>query len=430
MPDANVDLGQTVKGSFTPKELLASSGSQNLAPNYSYYLPTFHVGALNLAMPTSAAIGTTFDISSIYSNGIDGTIGANLTALNLTLPAGEYITGWGGAGVGATINLLVSYTTGSGSYVTPNFTQGCTFRLTKTGATSWAIKPTFGSVLPKRFLVKNEGGAGGTVVSTAVPAGTYRHLTLPDADVDLGDLPSVATTDSNVLSGTRTRILGGSSNTVSGTDNVAIECTGLTLNGDVACSNIVAVGVHNSGNYSGLWPFPKSTVVLGSSTAPTVLLTDSMFGAALGGVTCLYTGMLDVSATVYNVTADGNNTAANTNCLKAVAGTTAHGAATHELEFIIAVGTNGGVGSVAPRRHIYAKRKVHVNRDQSGTMTSSTITPETEVTLGDAATGSVTIGITVDTTNNRIVPTITGTSGTNQTHYQASVRVKSHYNSK
>jgi hypothetical protein len=155
-----------------------------------------------------------------------------------------------------------------------------------------------------------------------------------------------------------------------------------------------------------------------------------MFGAALGGVTCLYTGMLDVSATVYNVTADGNNTAANTNCLKAVAGTTAHGAATHELEFIIAVGTNGGVGSVAPRRHIYAKRKVHVNRDQSGTMTSSTITPETEVTLGDAATGSVTIGITVDTTNNRIVPTITGTSGTNQTHYQASVRVKSHYNSK
>jgi len=71
-------------------------------------------------------------------------------------------------------------------YTTPNFTQGCTFRLTKTGATSWAIKPTFGSVLPKRFLVKNEGGAGGTIVSTAVPAGTYRELTLPNADVDLG----------------------------------------------------------------------------------------------------------------------------------------------------------------------------------------------------------------------------------------------------
>jgi len=135
-------------------------------------------------MPTSAAIGTTFDIGSIYSNGIDGTMGVNLTALNLTVPAGEYITGWGGAP--NPINLLVSYQTGTGGYETPNFTQGCTFRLTKTGATSWTIKPTFGSVLPKRFLVKNEGGAGGTVVSTAVPAGAYRELTLPNANVDLG----------------------------------------------------------------------------------------------------------------------------------------------------------------------------------------------------------------------------------------------------
>jgi len=224
VPDANVDLRQTVNGSFTPKELLASSGSQNLEANYSYYLPAYYVGALNLTMPAGAAIGTTFDISSIYSNGIDGTMGVNLTALNLTIPAGEYITGWGGAGLGATINLLVSYVTTIDGYSTPNFTQGCTFRLTKTEATSWAIKPTFGSALPKRFLVKNEGGGGGTVVSTTVPAGTYRELILPNADVNLGDLPSVATTSSNVLSGTRNRILGGSSNTVSGTDNVAVGC--------------------------------------------------------------------------------------------------------------------------------------------------------------------------------------------------------------
>ena len=185
MGDADVDLGKTAKGSFTPKELLASSGSQNLEANYSYYLPASYIGALNLAMPTSAAIGTTFDIGSIYSNGIDGTIGANLTALNLTIPAGEYITGWGGAGLGATINLLVSYVTGINGYSTPNFTQGCTFRLTKTGATSWAIKPTFGSALPRRFIVKNEG-MGGTIVSTAVPAGASRELTLPNANVDLG----------------------------------------------------------------------------------------------------------------------------------------------------------------------------------------------------------------------------------------------------
>lgn len=191
MPDADVDLGQMVKGVFTPVELLASSATQNLAPNYSYYLPASYAGALNLAMPTGAAIGTTFDISSIYSTGLDGTSGVNLTALNLTVPAGEYITGWGGAP--NPINLLVSYLTDSTGYRTPNFTQGCTFRLTKTGATSWAIKPTFGSVLPKRFLVKNEGGAGGTIISTAVPAGTYRELTLPNADVNLGKVAQAAT---------------------------------------------------------------------------------------------------------------------------------------------------------------------------------------------------------------------------------------------
>ncbi len=197
--DPTISLHSNItKGSFTPKELLASSGSQNLEANYSYYLPAFYAGALNLAMPASAAIGTTFDIGSIYSNGIDGTDWVNLTALNLTVPSGEYITGWGGAGLGATINLLVSYVTTSGGYTTPNFTQGCTFRLTKTGATSWAIKPTFGSVLPKRFLVKNEGGVGGTIVSTTVPAGTYRELTLPDADVDLGKLTNSTVAPSNI----------------------------------------------------------------------------------------------------------------------------------------------------------------------------------------------------------------------------------------
>lgn len=184
-------------GVFTPVELLASANTQNLAPNYSYYLPASYIGALNLAMPASAAVGTVFDISSIYSTGIDGTLGVNLTALNLTVPAGEYITGWGTAGPGATINLLVSHQTGDYGHQTPNFTEGCTFRLTKTGATQWAIRPTFGSALPRKFIVRNEG-VGGTRVRTTVPSGTYRTLTLPDADVDLGKLTNSTVAPSNI----------------------------------------------------------------------------------------------------------------------------------------------------------------------------------------------------------------------------------------
>jgi len=281
---------------FTPVELLASSATQNLEPNYSYYLPAFYSGALNLAMPTSAAIGTTFDIGSIYSYGLDGTIGANLTALNLTVPAGEFITGWGGAP--NPINLLVSYSTLSDSWVTPNFTPGCTFRLTKTGATSWAIKPTFGSVMPKRFLVKNEGGVGGTIVSTAVPAGTYRELTLPNADVDLGDLPNVASTNFNTLSGTRTRIVGGSHNTVSGTDNVVVSGTSNTLS-DTSNTAVASLSCTLTGTYNAsLWGSfnssnSKNNCVLAGRKA--IAYTDfeevnsTYFGTAhTGGVRAFY----------------------------------------------------------------------------------------------------------------------------------------------
>jgi len=66
-------------------------------------------------------------------------------------------------------------------------------------------------------------------------------VTLPATNVDLGDLPSVATTDFNVLSGTGTRIVGGNNNTVSGTDNIAIGCT--YANFGVNGTNLNAVGL-------------------------------------------------------------------------------------------------------------------------------------------------------------------------------------------
>ena len=55
--------------------------------------------------------------------------------------------------------------------------------------------------------------------------------TYPNKDIDFGNLSSVATTDSNTLSGTSCRIVGGSNNNVSGTDNVAIGCNYTTITG-------------------------------------------------------------------------------------------------------------------------------------------------------------------------------------------------------
>ncbi len=81
-------------------------------------------------------------------------------------------------------------------------------------------------------------------VSGVAPAAT-KTITMPNKDINLGNLSSVATTDSNTLSGTRTRIVGGISNTVSGTDNVAIGCTGYTL----STGNQVAIGAgYEAGN--------------------------------------------------------------------------------------------------------------------------------------------------------------------------------------
>ena len=137
-----------------------------------------------------------------------------------------------------------------------------------------------------------------------------------------------------------------------------------------------------------------------------------------------------MGASVTDITASGNVAASNSNSLKAIASTSGDGAAIHDIEFIIAVGIDNTFGSVGINRTVFERRKVYVSRGQSGVMFSSTITPETAVTLGAAATGTVTVGVTIDTTNNRIVPTITGVSGTDQTHYQASVRVKSHYSRK
>jgi hypothetical protein len=74
--------------------------------------------------------------------------------------------------------------------------------------------------------------------------------TIPDKAIDLGDLPSIATTNSNNCSGTRTQILGGQNNTVSGTDNLAIGCVYVTLSGT---SNIAQCSgsITRTSTYSG-----------------------------------------------------------------------------------------------------------------------------------------------------------------------------------
>lgn len=80
---------------------------------------------------------------------------------------------------------------------------------------------------------------------TAV-TGTLTH-TYPNANIDFGNLSSVATTDTNTLSAghVRCRIEGGSNNTVGGTDNIALAASSTTLSGT---GNVAIGGTSNNSN--------------------------------------------------------------------------------------------------------------------------------------------------------------------------------------
>lgn len=108
--------------------------------------------------------------------------------------------------------------------------------------------------------------------------------TYPNKAIDFGDLPSVATTNSNTISSTALRcsILGGQSNNVGGTDNVilassncAVSSTQCTIIGSTAVTlagtaqrNVTVSNVVLSNSRS--FTFPSGTLVTGSSASGTV----------------------------------------------------------------------------------------------------------------------------------------------------------------
>jgi len=325
------------------------------------------------------------------------------------------------------------------------------------------------------FAVEKTGVPANKVTWILTALTDARAWTIPDKAINFGDLPSVATTNNNILSGTRTSILGAAFNAVSGTDCYSLGTRGtdpasptfgtrnivqgvgnVTLGGEsnsiystignntlVGCSkvtmlyaafnNILALGVSNA-FAGGSSPTIGRTIYLGSSISPPDNGAVAVHGAALGAICCVYTGAAIINGSTYNCTLDGDNTLTASNCVGLLLLNIAFPAidvpssATYDIEFIVTIGTLSG-STLDPRRTLFAKRRVYALRTLY-TTDSSTITLDSDVSLGEAATGSVSVGVTVDFVNNRLVPTITGTTGTNQTYMQASVRVVTHINRK
>lgn len=87
------------------------------------------------------------------------------------------------------------------------------------------------------FAVEKTGASAIKVTWILTALTAARAWTIPDKAINLGDLPSVATTNNNVLSGTRTFcVMGGGSsaslgNKIQGTDTGAIGSTGCDMRG-------------------------------------------------------------------------------------------------------------------------------------------------------------------------------------------------------
>ena len=306
------------------------------------------------------------------------------------------------------------------------------------------------------FAVQKNGSPS-ISATWSLTAFTTSHVhTYPNKDINFGNMSSVATTDSNTLGGTRSRIVGGSGNNVSGTDNVTIGCSNSQLynisNIAIGCSNNIMLGgsstgatyisMYNTGGDGQTFTFPKCSIVLGSSLHPAVDSSNgqSPCGGALAATIGLCTLALSANGATNSITTDAA-APANTNTPRLVGfgysvlgdqnpyiGIGTGSSAVHDVEFIVAFGDNNPLRNDTLRT-FYAKRRVYVAYQfVSGTPTwaNSIEVVGTDTNLGTVV-GTVTVGFTLDTTYNRLVPTVSATGGQ---YYQASVRVNSHYNNK
>jgi len=238
MPNANLDLGTVTSSSIQTGAFVYATG-------------------MGSVVKTITGSGVTFDIDELATNKAHSvTIRSNADnsyPFDTTTTFSFVSTKSFGAGIGfcdeGGVGLFGSCTSGSPFVVTlaPNESWEVRYMGESGFVSYFSVKKNFAPILltsSVKFRNSLSTALGFTLSGTATV--TDKVLTLPDKDINLGNLSSVATTDSNTLSGTRTRILGGSSNTVSGTDNVAINCYATTLGGSatkVTAINCTTVNV-------------------------------------------------------------------------------------------------------------------------------------------------------------------------------------------
>lgn len=256
--------------------------------------------------------------------------------------------------------------------------------------------------------------------------------TYPNKAIDFSTLSSVGASDDNTLSGTRTRILGGFSNTVDGTGNVAINCVAL---GNLAghsnvtlinsawriagsgVSGVVAIGARNVYLTT---PQLKNTIVIGSANN-TNLFTRGVAACTQQHSLFAASSSFPVSGTLY-ATENGSQTLSTANCLQVPS---EGGTSQYEVDFIVSVGIST---SAAPTGCSVMKRIFTVFTASGGSASISPVdTVGTDRTLGTIS-GTFTPVISI-VANTHVTVGITRAGGVaGQEAMMISARVRTHLN--
>ena len=253
------------------------------------------------------------------------------------------------------------------------------------------------------FKVQKNGSPSITASWSLTALTASRVHTYPDKAIDFGNLSFIATTNSNNLSGTNCHILGGSGNTVSGTDVVLLAATGVSTTKINWSPVVIESSDSNTGN----------TPLACLSTTTCVKAVDDNL-ANSGSV---------------NLTTDGGAVGTANTPRAWIAGSgfgaTAASTSIHEVEFDLLHGIEAfGLISYGA---VFGVRKVAVYTNSSGTVTASSVqTIGTDITIG-TANGTLTMSVTIDTTNNRVVPTVTLSGAAGSISLLAQAKIKSRY---
>ncbi len=394
MPNANVDLGAVTTSSVASGAFVYATGMGSVTKTLTGSGATFDIDALetNRAHSFTVRNGTIGDITCSFVSAKTGGLGSGLLGEDNLTYLGSF-----GSGAGLTVTLKA------------HESWEITYGLVSGNVTYFATKKSFTPLLlTSNLKLRNNLTTSFGFIFSGTATVTDKVIILPDANVNLGklpssmsysagsislttadttylsaaigDLPAYATTNSNSITGSLSQILGGTGNNAVGTNTIMI---GGKYNSNGAGSNFQTyINAQNLGIQA-----VKTINARISSSA-------TLSGSETADVKTVSAEYNLVNNHVYNTyaTADGVQTLDAFHLPPGVIGERGHGI--HELTFMAIANNAGSASTTFYDRRMSGKRLFHVNKDYGGTYSISSIQ-----TIGtDISTDTATLSITIDAT--------------------------------